>query len=283
MMKVGYLGPIGSFTYSATISFFKAADLCPFPTIISALKAIEKGTLDYVVVPIENSIEGTVNQTLDFLYHHSSVPIQGEIILPITQNLMVHPNWKNRLAEIETVKSHPQALAQSQQFLADFFSSAKQQTTESTTEAAKWLHDYPEEKTAAVGSKEAAKMYGLEIVHEGIQDMLTNQTRFWIIGKDELAVTESVPKTMRRTIGVNFSENKPGNLHKILSVFSWREIDLTKIESRPLRTQLGDYFFLIDISNEKEALVDMALLEINSLGGLIKTLGTYSVFLEKAL
>lgn len=282
-MKVGYLGPIGSFTYSATISFFEEVELVSFPTIISALKEIEKETLDYVVVPIENSIEGTVNQTLDFLYHQSHVPIQGEIILPITQNLMVHPNWKNNLEDIEKVKSHPQALAQSQQFLADYFASAKQVTTESTTEAAKWLYEHPDAKVAAVGSKEAAKMYQLEIVHESIQDVANNQTRFWIVGKDKLTTNVRKPKMIRQTIGVNFSENKPGNLHKILSVFSWRDIDLTKIESRPLRTKLGDYFFLIDISYENSQLVEMALAEIKQLGGYIKELGTYHVYLEKAL
>lgn len=282
-MKVGYLGPIGSFTYSATISFFKEASLFPFPTIISALKEIETDSLDYVVVPIENSIEGTVNQTLDFLYHQGSVPIQGEIILPITQNLMVHPNFKNRLNEIDVVKSHPQALAQSQQFLADHFNEAKQEATDSTTNAAKWVHEHPEACVAAIGPKEAAEMYHLEITHPNIQDMANNQTRFWIIGKEAIDSKRMPIKTKRKTIGVNLTKNKPGNLHKILSVFSWREIDLTKIESRPLRTQLGDYFFLIDITNDNEKLIKMALEEIKELGGNIKDLGVYNVFLEKAL
>lgn len=281
-MKVGYLGPKGSFTYSATISFFKEAELTPLPTIISALKEIEKDELDYVVVPIENSIEGTVNQTLDFLYHHSTVPIQGEIILPITQNLMVHPNWYGKLADIKMIKSHPQALAQTQQFLAEHFNEAKQESTASTTEAARWSHEHPEKAVAVVGPKEAAEVYDLRIVSENIQDMANNQTRFWIIGKKPIVKT-TVATTTRKSIGVNFTENKPGNLHKILSVFSWREIDLTKIESRPLRTQLGDYFFLIDIQYENEALIEHALEEINQLGGVIKRLGVYDVFLEKSL
>lgn len=282
-MKVGYLGPKGSFTHSATLSFFESETLIPFPTIISALKEIETGKLSYVVVPIENSIEGTVNQTLDFVYHHSQSKVQGEIILPINQNFMVHPNSLNALDQIVSIKSHPQALAQTQQFLDDQFSLVPQEVTASTTEAAKWLHDNPNEKVGAIASTAAAKLYQLEIVFHSIQDVENNQTRFWVIGKDKLDNNGQLIHSKRRSIGVRFKENKPGNLHKVLSVFSWREIDLTKIESRPLRTQLGEYFFLIDIADNKTELVEMAIKELEKLGGDIKELGAYPVFLEKAL
>lgn len=281
-MKVGYLGPKGSFTHAATLSFFKKNNLIALPTIISALKKIETKSVDYVVVPIENSIEGTVNQTLDFVYHHSKAKVQGEIILPINQNLMIHPNSSAHLEKIKVIKSHPQALAQTQQFLDERFNLATQEVTASTTEAAKWLHDHPNELVAAVASLEAAKMYGLDIIYPNIQDVENNQTRFWIIGHENITKKETSIFNKRRSIGVSFTENKPGNLHKVLSVFSWREIDLTKIESRPLRTQLGEYFFLIDIQNESPSLVEMAILELEELGGVIKELGTYPVYLEKA-
>lgn len=281
-MKVGYLGPKGSFTHAATISFFKEAELLALPTIISALKKIETKDLDYVVVPIENSIEGTVNQTLDFVYHHSKAKVQGEIILPINQNLMIHPNSRLHLEKIKAIKSHPQALAQTQQFLDERFNLVTQEVTASTTEAAKWLHDHPDEIVAAVASLEAAKMYGLEGIYPNIQDVENNQTRFWVIGHEHIVKKEITVFSNRRSIGVSFTENKPGNLSKVLSVFSWREIDLTKIESRPLRTQLGEYFFLIDIQNELADLIEMAILELEQLGGVIKELGTYPVYLEKA-
>ena len=282
-MKVGYLGPKGSFTHSATLNFFNEATLIPYPTIISALKEIEKGELTYVVVPIENSIEGTVNQTLDFLYHQSKAKVQAEIILPINQNFMVHPNTVNYLHEIRVIKSHPQALAQTQQFLDEQFNLVPQEATSSTTEAAKWLFEHPTEKAGAIASVEAAKMYQLELVYDNIQDVENNQTRFWVVGHQGINQEIVSLENKKRSIGVSFTENKPGNLHKVLSVFSWREIDLTKIESRPLRTQLGEYFFLIDIQNDSEELVEMAIAELKQLGGRIKELGTYDVYLEKAL
>lgn len=282
-MEIGYLGPEGSFTHSAAKLLFESQQLIPCQTILSCLRSIEKEDFDFVVVPIENATEGTVNQTLDVVYHHLDVPIQGEVILPISQNLMVHPQWKNKWQSITEVKSHPQALAQTQQFLEDTLPKARQTVTSSTTEAAKWLNDHPEEKVGAIASVEAAATYGLEIVCPNIQDIPTNETRFWVIGKKALEIGQHPLITARKSIGVYFPENKPGNLHKVLSVFSWRELDLTKIESRPLRTHLGDYFFLIDIKNDQPDLVSLALEEIKSLGGIIKVLGDYPVMRKSAL
>lgn len=277
-MKIGYLGPEGSFTHTATTCFFSNHLVVPFPSIVSTLKELEEGDLDYVVVPIENSIEGTVNQTLDYLYHQLSIPVQGEIILPIKQHLMVNRKQATSLEKLEVIKSHPQALAQSQTFLANRFKNVPQVMTESTTTAAQWVASHPEERAACVGPKEAAEMYDLVIVHDNIQDIVTNETRFWIVGKNPLRENNWQKSGDRKTIGVSFPENKPGNLHKILSVFSWRGIDLTKIESRPLRTKLGDYYFLIDMKQEQKELSQGALDEIRALGGEIKLLGDYSFF-----
>lgn len=274
-MRVGYLGPKSSFTYKATRSFFKEAELYPLPTIVSTLKAIEMNQFDYCVIPIENSVEGTVHPALDFLYHQGNVPVQAEVILPISQNLMIHPNWIEKINQLKTVKSHPQALAQTQQFLEENYSSLKQEITDSTTQAAKWLSDNKDEAAMAIASKEAAKEYQLEIIQSDIQDMKTNQTRFWIIGRKKTDFYKEKSSIFRQTICVKMEQNQAGNLHKILSAFSWRGIDLTKIESRPLKTRLGDYFFLIDIKVENLMLVEMALQEITELGGEIKIFGTY--------
>lgn len=274
-MRVGYLGPKSSFTYKATRSFFKEAELYPLPTIVSTLKAIEMNQFDYCVIPIENSVEGTVHPALDFLYHQGNVPVQAEVILPISQNLMIHPNWIEKINQLKTVKSHPQALAQTQQFFEENYSSLKQEITDSTTQAAKWLSDNKDEPAMAIASKEAAKEYQLEIIQSDIQDMKTNQTRFWVIGRKKTDFYKEKSSIFRQTIGVKMEQNQAGNLHKILSAFSWRGIDLTKIESRPLKTRLGDYFFLIDIKVENLMLVEMALQEITELGGEIKIFGTY--------
>lgn len=277
-MRVGYLGPKSSFTYKATKSFFKEAELSPLPTIVSTLKAIEMNQFDYCVIPIENSVEGTVHPALDFLYHQGNVPVQAEVILPISQNLMIHPNWVGKINQLKIIKSHPQALAQTQQFLEENYSDLKQEITDSTTQAAKWLLDNKEEPAMAIASKEAAKEYQLEIIQSDIQDMKNNETRFWIIGRNEINWYQKKSTKLRQTIGVKMKQNQAGNLHRILSAFSWREIDLTKIESRPLKTQLGDYFFLIDIKVENQFLVEMALQEISGLGGEIKNFGTYHVY-----
>lgn len=274
-MRVGYLGPKSSFTYKSTRSFFKEAELYPLPTIVSTLKAIEMNQFDYCVIPIENSVEGTVHPALDFLYHQGNVPVQAEVILPISQNLMIHPNWIEKINQLKTVKSHPQALAQTQQFLEENYSSLKKEITDSTTQAAKWLSDNKDEAAMAIASKEAAKEYQLEIIQSDIQDMKTNQTRFWIIGRKKTDFYKEKSSIFRQTICVKMEQNQAGNLHKILSAFSWRGIDLTKIESRPLKTRLGDYFFLIDIKVENLMLVEMALQEITELGGEIKIFGTY--------
>ncbi|MDT2847688.1 prephenate dehydratase [Vagococcus carniphilus] len=274
-MRVGYLGPKSSFTYKATKNFFKEAELSPLPTIVSTLKAIEMNQFDYCVIPIENSVEGTVHPALDFLYHQGNVPVQAEVILPISQNLMIHPNWIGKINQLKIVKSHPQALAQTQQFLEENYSSLKQEITDSTTQAAKWISDNKDEPVMAIASKEAAKEYRLEIIQSDIQDMKTNQTRFWVIGRKKTDFYKEKSSIFRQTIGVKMEQNQAGNLHKILSAFSWRGIDLTKIESRPLKTRLGDYFFLIDIKVENLMLVEMALQEITELGGEIKDFGTY--------
>ena len=280
-MTIGYLGPADSFTYSATKFMFPSETLIPFQTIVTCLKGVELEQVDYVVVPIENSIEGTVNQTLDYLYHYATLPIQAEIILPINQNLMVHPNWEQSWKSVKKVKSHPQALAQTQQFISEYLSNTKQEITNSTTEAAEWLKNNPNECVGAIASKEAAERYGLSIVKSNIQDIPNNQTRFWVIGKNQLRHKKSNAQIQRKTIAVEMKKNKPGNLHKILSTLSWREIDLTKIESRPLKTKLGDYFFLLDIKCEDLLLINLALDEMTTLGAKIKDLGCYPVYSKK--
>ncbi|MGX7023510.1 prephenate dehydratase [Vagococcus hydrophili] len=280
-MKVGYLGPVDSFTYSATTFLFDKETTAAYPTIVSCLKNLESGNIDYAVVPIENSIEGTVNQTLDFIFHHSTHLIQAEVILPINQNLMVHPNFSEEWRGIDTVRSHPQALAQTQEFLSEWLPEAKQEVSDSTTQAAEWLYDNPNKKMGAIASKEAAVRYGLSIVKEKIQDIPNNQTRFWVLGKEALKKGSLKKELCRQTMTVSMKQNQPGNLHKILSAFSWREIDLTKIESRPLKTKLGDYFFLLDIKAKDSFLIDSAIQEIEALGGTVKNFGSYDVYLKK--
>ncbi|MGY3764940.1 prephenate dehydratase [Vagococcus vulneris] len=279
-MKVGYLGPYGSFT-SIVANYFEKADikLKDYTSIAKCLKAVESGEVHAAVVPIENSIEGTVNTTLDYMYHYLNQSVVCEIVLPINQQLMVHPNFKNNWQLCNKIYSHPQALAQTQLFLEEHLNHAVQIMTESTTEAAEIIANHSDIPIAAIASVEAAETFGLSIVSRDIQDFQENQTRFWVIGTELVKPSMLQKHVSKQSFGIQMTDNRPGNLHRILSVFSWREIDLSKIESRPLRTKLGDYYFLIDVIHDNNQLMQNALEELTILGAQIRDFGKYPVYI----
>ncbi|MDT0013034.1 prephenate dehydratase [Listeria cossartiae] len=276
-MKIAYLGPAASFTHAASAKAFPNEEMVAKSTIPDCIMAIEKGDVDVAVVPIENTIEGSVNITLDYLFHFSSVPVVAEIVLPIAQHLMVHPAHVSAWKSVQKVMSHPQALAQCHTFLQAELYGVEREVTPSTAYAAKWVSNNPTELVAAIAPRMAASEYGLEIVKENAQDLELNQTRFFVLSRKPVSIL--LPKEEEKTsISVILPNNMPGALHKVLSTFAWRDIDLSKIESRPLKTSLGEYFFLIDVLSEgKELLVTNALDEITLLGGTANKLGTYHV------
>ena len=267
-MKVGYLGPIGSFTYSATLAAFPDATLIPYASIPACLKAIEQQEVACSIIPIENTIEGTVNASL---------------VLPIQQQLMVAKENQAIWQQSQKILSHPQALAQSQMFLAKNFPEAILEATPSTAYAAKYIAEHPELPFAAIAPKLSAEMYDLTIVEKNIQDLSVNQTRFWVLGSENLAI--SFPLSEKKiTLAITMPSNVPGSLHKALSVFSWRGINLSKIESRPLKTKLGEYFFLMDLVNDQpEKLIEAALTELELIGAEIKILGDYPIYVLSTL
>ena len=271
-MKVGYLGPKNSFTFAAASSFFGEEVLEAFASIPLSLQAIEQQVIDYVVVPIENSLEGSVHASIDRLFNKENLQVFQEIILPIRQQfLMAQP------AQPTKILSHPQALAQSQQFLEKNYPDVPLEAVASTTFAAEYVANHPEEQLAAIASPAAAKEYGLVTVAADIQDNDLNQTRFWVIGqRGENLLTAKTPE--KGTLFITAPKNMPGALHKILSTFAWREIDLSKIDSRPLKTSLGEYFFVLDLAiADNQKLIGYALKEIELLGGQVQQLGMYPV------
>ncbi|EAF6527022.1 prephenate dehydratase [Listeria monocytogenes] len=276
-MKIAYLGPAASFTHAAAAKAFPKKEMIAKSTIPDCIMAIEKEDVDVAVVPIENTIEGSVNITLDYLFHFSSVPVVAEIVLPIAQHLMVHLAHVSAWKSVQKVMSHPQALAQCHTFLQAELYGVEREVTPSTAYAAKWVSNNPTELVAAIAPRMAANEYGLEIVKENAQDLELNQTRFFVLSRKPVSIL--LPKEEEKTsISVILPNNMPGALHKVLSTFAWRDIDLSKIESRPLKTSLGEYFFLIDVLSEgKETLVTNALDEITLLGGKANKLGTYHV------
>ena len=273
-MLVGYLGPKGSFSHQVAQKAFPEAHLEPYPNITEVIKAYERGQVDLSIVPVENSIEGSVHETLDYLFHQSQIQAVAELIQPIKQQLLACQTD----GPIETIFSHPQALAQSKIYILEHYPNAKLEITASTAAAARLVAEHPEEPYAAIAPETAADEYGLQLVARDIQEMSENFTRFWVLGckRPEFVLEKLAPK---KTLGLTLPDNLPGALYKALSVFAWRGIDLTKIESRPLKTALGEYFFIIDVNGEQESLLQFALEELTAIGITYKILGQYSVHL----
>lgn len=273
-MLVGYLGPKGSFSHQVALKAFPEAHLEPYPNITEVIKAYERGQVDLSIVPVENSIEGSVHETLDYLFHQAQIQAVAELIQPIKQQLLACQTD----GPIETIFSHPQALAQSKIYILEHYPNAKLEITASTAAAARLVAEHPEDPYAAIAPETAAEEYGLQLVARDIQEMSENFTRFWVLGckRPTFALEKLAPK---KTLGLTLPDNLPGALYKALSVFAWRGIDLTKIESRPLKTALGEYFFIIDVNGEQESLLQFALEELTAIGITYKILGQYSVHL----
>ena len=273
-MLVGYLGPKSSFSHQVAQKAFPKADLIPYQTITEVIKAYENRLVDFSIVPVENSIEGSVHETLDYLFHHAQLQTIVELIQPIKQQLMVS-NFGN---PIEKIFSHPQALAQSKVYIQKHYPDAMLEMTASTASAARLVAEHPDKPYAAIAPESAAYEYDLQILARDVQEMSENFTRFWVLGI-EIPILSLESLGFKQTLALTLPDNLPGALYKALSVFAWRGIDLTKIESRPLKTALGEYFFILDVDGRQEKLLQFALEELATIGITFKILGHYQVYL----
>ncbi|MBD1841615.1 prephenate dehydratase [Coleofasciculus sp. FACHB-64] len=274
VVSVAHLGPPGTYAEAAALAYVswltqmgKEALLCPYPSIAQTLRAAAQGQVDLAVVPVENSVEGSVTTTLDTLWQLDTLQIQQALVLPISHALMSRaPN----LEAIQTVYSHPQALAQCQGWLERFLPQVQLVPTNATTEALQYLD---EDKTAgAIASSRAAQLYNLPILVCPINDYVDNYTRFWVLSLQ--------PATGGNCTSLAFSvpANVPGALAKLLQVFASRDINLSRIESRPTKRSLGDYLFFIDLeANTTEASVQSALEELSTYTETLKIFGSYSI------
>ena len=272
-MKIAYLGPKGSFSHHVVQTAFPKEELHAFANITDVIKAYEQGLVDYSVVPVENSIEGSVHESLDYLFHQARIQAVAEIVQPIHQQLMVVPGQ----SKIEKIFSHPQALAQGKKFIEEHYPEAKLEVTASTAYAARFIAEHPDQPFAAIAPRNSAAEYGLELIAEDIQEMEANFTRFWVLGP-EIPAIPLQSQTEKMSLALTLPDNLPGALYKALSTFAWRGIDLTKIESRPLKTALGEYFFIIDVDYSAKELVHFARQELEAIGIQHKILGTYPIF-----
>ncbi|WP_449387804.1 prephenate dehydratase [Chryseobacterium lineare] len=278
-MKIAFLGPQASFTQLATIQLFPDEELIPQPNILDCFIAVEKGDVDKAVVPLENSIEGTVSMTLDYLYKTQGIKIQAEAVMPIAHHLMIHPDSDPQ--NIDKIYSHPQALAQSFHYLDEHFKEIPKQDFSSTAAAARHVSENHDRNLAAVANQFAANLYGLKIIHRNIHDFEQNHTRFIVISKEPYRYENENLKVLGEKSGllITLPEDHAGGLHQVLSVFAWRKMNLSKIESRTLKTGLGNYFFFINVVGKWEsALYRNALEELKALDAEAYFLGSYQEF-----
>ncbi|WP_426477906.1 prephenate dehydratase [Chryseobacterium sp. CBSDS_008] len=279
-MKIAFLGPHASFTQLAAAQLFPDNELLPQASILDCFNAVENREAVKAVVPLENSIEGTVSMTLDYLYKTPSVKIEAEAVMPIAHHLMIHPG--NNIENIERIYSHPQALAQSFHFLDTHYKEVPKQDFSSTAAAAKFVSENPDTSIAAVANQFAANLYGLKIINRNIQDFEQNHTRFIIISKQQNPYQNDKLETLGEKSGmlITLPEDHPGGLHQVLSVFAWRKMNLSKIESRTLKTGLGNYFFFINVEGPWEDILHgNALKELESINANVDFLGNYKEFL----
>jgi prephenate dehydratase len=272
--KIAYLGPEGTFSEEALISYFgdvSNLEMIPFATMPEVIKSVNRGEVDQGLVPIENSIEGSVNITQDILTFESEAKIIGEIIIPIKHYLIGKNGTK--IKNIRKIISHPHAAAQCRIFLTNKFRNCEIIAANSTAEAVKKLI-YLENDTAAIGAKIAAQLYNLEILESDIEDNKENKTRFVMIGN------YNSPKTGndKTSIVCFLKKDKPGSLYNILKEFADRNINLTRLESRPAKKDLGDYVFMIDMEGHiHDKNIYEALDSLRNKVYLVKILGSYPV------
>ncbi|MFF2755041.1 prephenate dehydratase [Psychrobacillus sp. NPDC058041] len=281
IQKVAYLGPEASFTHLATKALFNSDVLVPCRTIPECIETVVNGKVDIAVVPLENALEGTVPLTIDYLFHEVDLYVIAEIQAPIEQHLMVHPNNEGKWEEIKTIYSHPHALAQCHKYLYYRFGKVPLEQSTSTAAAAKYVSENGESCIAAIGNYSAAEEYGLSIVEHNIHDFHFNHTRFFVLSKRNLCLQKtSHIGQVKTTVMITLpKDDRSGALHQVLSVFAWRQLNLSKIESRPLKTGLGQYFFVIDIlEDERKPMMVGAMEELRALGCEVKSLGSYNTY-----
>lgn len=244
-MRVAYLGPAGTFSEEALglCDLLQAADRQEWPSLADVHESVLRGECDAGLLPMENSLEGSVGATLDLLVRRPGLRIRREVLLPVRQNLLALGN--TRLEEIKSVLSHPQPLGQCAEWLRAHLPGVPLEVSPSTAEAARQAARRP--GCAAIGSRGSAARYGLELLREDIQDGEQNTTRFVLLmGNDEKPTGHD-----RTSIAFSLNGDRAGGLHEVLGVFANRGINLCRIESRPNKRALGHYVFFLDFEGHR--------------------------------
>jgi len=257
-----YLGPQGTYSHEAALFFLRReeskGELIECPTISEVFDLVDRGRSTYGVIPIENSLEGGVNETLDALAFTSGAHILAETVIDIHHNLIVPKGTE--VAQLTTIASHPQALGQTRRWLLSNLPAAITKATTSTAEGVRCALADETGTTAGIGTAFAAELFGGTVIREQIEDHFGNQTCFVLVGNrpvdnrsvgDATRRSSGAPKT---SLALFMKEDRPGTLLMILAEFGYAGVNLTKIQSRPTKRALGDYMFWIDIDGHADDL-----------------------------
>lgn len=279
--KVALL-PGGSVSDEAARYLFRGQDVeyVYYKMIADVFLSTDGGTTDWSVIPIENTIDGSVSLHLDWLIHQVDLPIRAEWVYPSIQNLIGRleefsdgkGSWDP--AKIKKVFSHPVAMAQCHQFIRATLPHAELETLPSTSQSVQWVQAHPGRGWAAIGTQLAATHCGLDVLASGVTDHNNNFTRFLLIGQTPYERPDVAQ--CKTSILVTLPEDYPGALHQVLSAFAWRRINLSRIESLPTKKKLGSYYFYIDIELSLDTvLLPAAIAEIEAIGCQVRILGSY--------
>ncbi|MEX2461513.1 MAG: prephenate dehydratase [Paenibacillaceae bacterium] len=282
MRRIAFLGPEGTITHEAAHYFFAGEPhaFIPYRLIADAVASTVAGETDLSLVPVENTIEGSVKDTVDLLVHEVDLPIQAEWIYPSVQNLIgLRSEYETvtgqlDLNRVKKVFSKDVAIGQCMDFIKKNLPNADLEFSSSTAEGVRYVKEHPNQGFVAIGSKLSSELFQSDILAANITDHMNNFTRFQLIGHSPPALKPT--DVMKTTILITLPEDYPGALHQVLSAFAWRKINLSKIESRPTKLKLGSYYFYIDIEGSMDSvLLPSAIAEIEAIGCLVRLLGSY--------
>jgi prephenate dehydratase len=266
-MKIAYQGEPGAYSEQTCIQYLGDVETLPCRSFAEVFSTVLDGRANHGLIPIENSLMGSIHQNYDLLLRYP-LWVTGEYFLRVQHCLIAFPGMQKH--EIRKVISHPQALGQCRDYL-EHMPGITQEAVYDTAGSVKILRTSGERTTAAIASRHAADLYRMEVLEEGIEDNLENFTRFLLISQDAVD-----PPAPAKTSIVYSMSNEPGSLFKVMSVFALRDIDLTKIESRPLIGKPWDYLFYMDFSGStEEQHVKNALSNLEEFTSMLRIFGSY--------
>ena len=266
-MRIAYQGEPGAYSEAAALLFAPGAEAVPCRSFDEVFAAVAEGRVSRGIVPMENSIGGSIHRNYDLLVEHE-LPIVGEVELSVDHCLLARPG--TRVEDVRVVYSHPQALAQCERYL-ERMTGVEIVAVYDTAGGAKMVAEGDRADAAAVASRRAAEVFGLAILEQAIQDYAANITRFVVVARSAAPADEAT-----KTSIVFALKSTPGSLYKALSGFALRDINLTKLESRPMRGRPWEYLFYVDVEASRQSLdCARAIVHLSEFAQWVRTLGSY--------